>query len=160
MGLYVQYAKGSIWNSTEHAEKATGAPNPHGLPQRDVEGHVTLLIRESKTSVWNNWLLWTPPVKHLNRKCKRLACEKHMDWWTASTKPFLERHAKEDRSTIALTEERLEMALAPRFFNGDAVQTVERSLRLQEVRRSMLRISSFSEEPKKLKKNQQKKANF
>ena len=26
MGLYVQYAKGSIWNSTEHAEKAIGAP--------------------------------------------------------------------------------------------------------------------------------------
>ena len=26
MGLYVQYAKRSIWNSTEHAEKAIGAP--------------------------------------------------------------------------------------------------------------------------------------
>ena len=131
MGLYVQYAKGSIWNSTEHAEKATGAPNPHGLHQRDVEGHVTLLIRESKTSVWNNWLLWTPPVKHLNRKCKRLACKKHMDWWPATTTPILERYAKEDRSTIALTEERLQMALAPHFLNGDVAQMVERSLSIR-----------------------------
>ena len=36
MGLYVQYAKGSIWNRTEIAEKAIGVPNHQGLPQKDV----------------------------------------------------------------------------------------------------------------------------
>ena len=40
MGLYVQYAKGSIWNSTERAEKAISAPNCQGLPQKDVEGNI------------------------------------------------------------------------------------------------------------------------
>ena len=74
-----------------------------------------------------------------------------MDWWPASTKPFLERYAKEDRSTIALTEERLEMALGPQF-NGDVAQMVERSLSMREVRRSMPRISNFSQEPKNKKK--------
>ena len=72
---------------------------------------------------------------------------KHMDWWPASTKPFLERYAKDDRSTIALTEERLEMSLAPRFLNGDVAQKVDRTLSLQEVRGPMPRISNFSEEP-------------
>ena len=71
-----------------------------------------------------------------------------MDSWPASTKPFLERYAKEDRSTIALTEERLEMALAPRFLNGDVAQMVERSLSMREVRGSTPRISNFLEEPK------------
>ena len=51
------------------------------------------------------------------------------------------------RSTIALTEERLEMSLAPRFLNGDVAQKVDRTLSLQEVRRPMPRISNFSEEP-------------
>ena len=50
-------------------------------------------------------------------------------------------------STIALTEERFDMALAPRFLNCDVAQMVERSLSLQEVRESMPRISNFSEEP-------------
>ena len=94
--MYVQYAKGSIWSSTELAEKAISAPNPQGLPQKDVEGHITLLKRESKTSVWNKLLLLTPPVRHLNQKCKRLACEKHMDWWPATTKPSLDRNAIKD----------------------------------------------------------------
>ena len=40
MGLYVQYAKGSIWNSTQLAEKAISAPNRQGLPQKDVEGNI------------------------------------------------------------------------------------------------------------------------
>ena len=52
--MYVQYAKGSIWNSTENAEKAINAPRPQGLPQKDVEGNIILLIRESKTSIWKN----------------------------------------------------------------------------------------------------------
>ena len=40
MDLYVQYAKGSIWNSTELAEKAISGPNGQGLPQKDVEGNI------------------------------------------------------------------------------------------------------------------------
>ena len=35
--MYDQYAKVSIWSSTELAEKAISAPNPQGLPQKDVE---------------------------------------------------------------------------------------------------------------------------
>ena len=35
--LYVQYAKGSIWNSTELAEKSISAPNRQGSPQKDAE---------------------------------------------------------------------------------------------------------------------------
>ena len=54
-------------------------------------------------------------------------------------------------STIALTEEKFDMALAPRFLNGDVAQMVERSLSFQEVRESMRRISNFSEEPGKQK---------
>ena len=50
-------------------------------------------------------------------------------------------------STIALTEDRFDMALAPRFFNGDVAHKVERSLCMREVRGSMPRISNFAEEP-------------
>ena len=39
------------------------------------------------------------------------------------------------------------MALAPRVFNGDVAQMIERTLTLQEVRGSIPRISNFSEEP-------------
>ena len=88
--------KGSIWNSTELAEKAIGVPNNQGLRQKDVGGNITILIRASKTSVWHNQILWTPPARHVNRKGKRLACEKHMDWWPASTKPILQRYAIEN----------------------------------------------------------------
>ena len=56
------------------------------------------------------------------------------------------------RSTIALREERFDMALAPRFFNGEAAQIVKRSLSLQEVRGLMPRISNFSDEPGNQKK--------
>ena len=48
------------------------------------------------------------------------------------------------------------LALAPRFFNGDEAQMVERTLSLQEVRGSMPRISNFSEEPGKKKNNYSK----
>ena len=147
MDLNIHYAEGGIWNSKELAEKGIGVPNHEGLPQKYVRGNITILMRESKTSVWQKQLLWTPPARHVNRKGKRLACEKHMHWWPASTKPILERYARDDRSTIELTEERFDMALAPRFFNGGAAQIVERSLRLQEVRGSMPRISNYSEEP-------------
>ena len=147
MDLNIHYAKGGIWNSKELAEKGIGVPNHQGLPQKYVRGNITILMRESKTFVWQKQLLWTPPARHVNRKGKRLGCEKHMHWWPASTKPILEQYAKDDRSTIALTEERFDMPLAPGFFNGDAAQIVERSLSLQEVRGSMPRISNFSEEP-------------
>ena len=60
--------KGSIWNSTELAGKAIGVPNHQGLPQKDVGGNITILIRESKTSVWHKQLLWTPPARHVNRE--------------------------------------------------------------------------------------------
>ena len=44
------------------------------------------------------------------------------------------------------------MSLAPRFITGDVAQMVERSLCMWAVRRSMPRISNFSEEPGKQKK--------
>ena len=100
MELYVQYAGGSIWNSTELAEKGIGVLNHQGLPQKDVEGHITLLISESKTSLWHQKVLWTPLASQLNRKGKRLACEKHMDCWPASTKPNLKRYAIEDSGQL------------------------------------------------------------
>ena len=40
MDLYVQYGKGSTWNSTELAEKAIAVPNRQGLPQKDVEWNI------------------------------------------------------------------------------------------------------------------------
>ena len=85
--------KRRIWTSTELAEKAISAPNTQRLAQKDVKGNITLLISESETTLWHKQLLWTPPARHVNRKGKRLACEKHMDWWLASTKPILRRHA-------------------------------------------------------------------
>ena len=100
MDLNVHYAKGGIWNSTELAEKAIGAPKHQGSPQKDVEGNITLLISESKTSLWHQKVLWTPLASQLNRKGKRLACEKHMDCWPASTKPNLKRYAIEDSGQL------------------------------------------------------------
>ena len=88
--------KGSIWNSTELAQKAIGVPNHHGIPQKDVGGNITTLMSESKTSVWHNQLHWTPPARHVNREGKRLACEKHMDWWPATTKPILQQYSIEN----------------------------------------------------------------
>ena len=55
-------------------------------------------------------------------------------------------------STISITEEKFDKAKAPRFLNGDVAQMVERSLSMREVRGSMPRISNFSEEPGKQKK--------
>ena len=75
MDLYVQYEEGSIWNSTEFAEKGIGVLNHQGLPQKDVGGNNTILMSESKTSVWHKQLLWTPPARQVNREGKRLACE-------------------------------------------------------------------------------------
>ena len=75
MDLYVQYEEGSIWNSTEFAEKGIGVLNHQGLPQKDVGGNNTILMSESKTSVWHKQLLLTPPARQVNREGKRLACE-------------------------------------------------------------------------------------
>ena len=66
-------------------EKATGAPNFLLLSHKDVGGNTVLLTCESKTSLWHKKLHWTTPAWQLNRKANPLACEKKMDWWTAST---------------------------------------------------------------------------
>ena len=76
--MYVQYGKRSIWNNTELAEKAISAPNRQGLPQKDVEGNITLLIRESKNSPWNKWLSW-----HHQRGS---SIEKTSDWHVRNTR--------------------------------------------------------------------------
>ena len=93
MDLHVQYAIGSICNSTELDEKAISNPNRQGLSQEDVEWIIT--DKWIKDPLQKK-LLWTPPVRYLIRKGQRLACEKHMDWWAASTKPILERYAIKD----------------------------------------------------------------
>ena len=108
-------------------------------------------MSESKTSVWQKQLLWTPPARHVNREGKRLACAKHMDWWPASTKPISQPYAIQNCSTIALTKERLHMSLDARFLTRDVAQMVEPHF-ASEVQGSMPRISNFSEEPGKQKK--------
>ena len=52
-----------------------------------------------------------------------------------------------------INRDRFDMALAPRVFNGDVAQMIERTLTLQEVRGSIPRISNFSEEPGNQKEN-------
>ena len=73
--------------------KSDWCPESPRFTQKDVDGNITPAIRESKTSLWHKQLLWTLPVRHDNRKGKPLACEKHLDWWPASTKAILERYA-------------------------------------------------------------------
>ena len=53
-----------------------------------------------------------------------------------------------------INSDTFDMALAPRFSNGDVAQMVEHTLTLQEVHGSMPRISNFSEEPGNQKKEQ------
>ena len=77
----------ACWESTNRAR------NRQGLPQKDVGGNITILTSESKTSDWHKQFMWTPPARYVNREGKRLACEKHMDWWPASTKPLLQPYA-------------------------------------------------------------------
>ena len=96
--------------------------------------------------------MWTPPARHVKRKGKRLACEKHMDWWTASTKPILQPYAIENCSTIALTKERLQMSLAAPFLTRDVAQTEERSLSIWEVRGSMPPASPIFQRSPEIKK--------
>ena len=152
MDLYVQYGKGSIWKSTELAEKAISAPNRQGLPQKDVKGNINSTDKTIKDILWHKQLMWNPPARHVNREGKRVACEKHMDWWTASTKPFLQPYAIENCSTIALTEERLQMSLAARFLTRDVAQIVELSLCMREVRGSMPPASPIFQRSPEIKK--------
>ena len=114
--------------------------------RKTPNGTKILLIRQSKTSVWHKQLLSTPPATHVNREGKRLACEKHMDWWPASRANNTTIGNRGLCSTSALTEERLQMPLAARFLNGDVAEMVERSVCMREVRGSTPRISNFSEE--------------
>ena len=48
MDLYVQYAKGSIWNSTELAERAISAPNRQRLTQKDDRGNINSTDKTTK----------------------------------------------------------------------------------------------------------------
>ena len=77
--------------------------------------------------------------------------EKHMDWWTASTKPILQPYAIENCSTIALTKERLQMSLAAPFLTRDVAQTEERSLSMRE-RGSMPPASPIFQRSPEIKK--------
>ena len=146
--MYVQYAKGRIWNSTELAEKAISAPNPQRLPQKDVEGNITLLISESKTTLWKK----TEPLDPNSEACQTKGQAIGM-WETHGLMTHINKASfttifnRKICSTSALTEDRFDMSLAPRFFNGEVAQMVERSLCMREVRGSMPRMSNFSEEP-------------
>ena len=109
-------------------------------------------MSETKTSLRHKQLPWTPPARHVNREGKRLACEKHMDWWTTSTKPILQPYAIENCSTIALTKERLQMSLAAPFRTRDVAQMEERSLSMPEVRGSMPPASPIFQRSPEIKK--------
>ena len=109
-------------------------------------------MSKSKTSVWHKQLLWTPPARYVNREGKRLACEKHMDWWPASTKPLLQPYAIQKCSTIALTKVRLHMSLAARFLTRDVAQMVEPPHSKREVQESMPRNPIFQRTPENKKR--------
>ena len=145
--MCVQYARVSMWNRTELADKAMGAPNRQGLPHIDVEENITLLIRESKTSLWDKQRHWTPPARHVNRKGKRWHVRKTwIDDRHQQSQSYNDMH-KKTLFKYCINRDRFDMALASRVFNGDVAQMIERTLTLQEVRGSIPRISNFSEEP-------------
>ena len=87
------------------------------------------------------------PARQVNREGKRVACEKHMDWWPAARADNTTIGNRGLCSTISITDERFHKVVSPRFLNGDVAQMVERSLSMREVRGPMPRISKFSEEP-------------
>ena len=78
MDLYVQYAKKSIQNSTELAEKVIGAPNRQGLPQKDVEGN----INSTDKTIKDIRLTKTAHVDHHQR---RMSNERASDWHVRNT---------------------------------------------------------------------------
>ena len=78
--------------------------------------------------------MWTPKSRHVNREGKRVACEKHMEWWPASRANITTIGNRGLCSTISITKERFDKVVAPRFPNGDVAQMVERSLSMREVR--------------------------
>ena len=153
--MYVQYAKRSIWNSTELAEKAISSPNRQGLPQKDIEGDITLLTSESKTSLKKGAHLDTTSQACKSKRQAIGMWETHGLMTRFDKANFTTICNRKLFSTIALTEERLDMALAPGLFNGNVAQMVERSLSMREVRGPMPRISNFSEEPGNQKKQLQ-----
>ena len=85
LDLYVHYAKGSIWNSTELAEKAIGDPKHQGLPHKDVEGNIAPLISEPKTSLWHKQHHWTPPVRHVGPHQWGMSTERASGWHVRNT---------------------------------------------------------------------------
>ena len=148
MDLYVQYAKGSIWNSTELAERAISAPNRQGLYQKDVEGNTN----STDNTIKDIRLTYTAHVDPTSEACQ--SGGQTIGMW--ETHGLMTRTDKANItticnsglcSTISITEGRFDKAIAPRFLNGEVAQMVERSLSMREVRGSMPRISNFSEEP-------------
>ena len=148
MDLYVQYGKGSIWKSTELAEKAISAPNRLGLPQKDVEGN----INSTDKTIKDIRLTYTAHVDPTSEACQ--SGGQTIGMW--ETNGLMTRTDKANItticnrglcSTISITEGRFHNEIAPRFLNRDVAQMVECSLSMREVRGSMPRISNFSEEP-------------
>ena len=132
--MCVQYATVSVCNRTELAEKAIAAPNRQSLPYIDVEENITLLIRESKTSLWVKQRHWTPPARHVNRNGKRWYVRKTwIDDPHQQSQSYNDMH-KKTLFNYCINRDRFDMALAHRVFNGDVAQMVRRSLSLQEVR--------------------------
>ena len=103
MDLYVQYAKGSIWNSTEPDEKAINAPNRPDLSQKDVEWNITLLISEQKTPYKKAPLDTTSEVSHSKGPAIGM-WETHGLMSRIDKANFRTICNKRLRSTIALTE--------------------------------------------------------
>ena len=153
MNLYVQYAKGSIWNITELAEKAISAPNRQGLPQKEVKGN----INSTDKTIKDIRLTKTAHVDPNSEKCQTKGqaigmWETHGLITRIDEANFTTICNRKLCSTSALTEERLRMSLAARFLNGDVAQMVERSLSMREVRGSMPRISFSFRGARKSKK--------
>ena len=138
MDLYVQYGKGSIWKSTELAEKAIGVPNRQGLPQKDVKGN----INSTDKTIKDISLTYTAHVDPTSEACQ--SGGQTIGMW--ETQGMMTRTDKANItticnrglcSTISITEGRFHNEIAPRFLNGDVAQMVERSLCMREVPGSM-----------------------
>ena len=78
MDLYVQYAKGSIWNSTELAEKAISAPNRQGLHQEDVEGNINSTDKTIKD-------IRLTKTAHVDPHQRGMSNERASDWHVRNT---------------------------------------------------------------------------
>ena len=85
-----------------------------------------------------------------------MSTEKSSDWHVRKTwiddphqqsQSYNDLYNKKTLFKYCINRDKFDMALAPRVFNGDVAQMIERTLTLQEVRGSIPRISNFSEEP-------------